>query len=282
MKKWLFVLLSLFPLCASAFPVAPFDALNEEHPLPESLFFAPYDFEGIVKLSNCSGALVRYAGQPDSAKALVLTNGHCVKSYGFLQPGEVWVNRPSQRRMKVANSERNFISIQATKVLFATMTTTDAALYELKESFQELESKGIRALYIDSNRPQLGQEIEIISGYWERGYACHIDGFVFELRESSWSFFDSIRYSPQGCEVIGGTSGSPILEKHSRSIIGVNNTGNQDGSRCQMNNPCEVDREGRVTVQKGINYGQQTYLFYECLTVDFKLDLNIPGCQLPQ
>ncbi|MFU2078983.1 hypothetical protein ACLQ91_00125 [Avibacterium endocarditidis] len=35
---------------------------------------APYD--GMVKIRKCSAAVVQFAGQPDSDKVLLLTNGH--------------------------------------------------------------------------------------------------------------------------------------------------------------------------------------------------------------
>lgn len=283
MLRTLFItlLLLLFNPSALAFPTAPFDALEVDivhlsNPLED------YDFEGIVKLSNCSGAIVRFSGQPLTSQAYVLTNGHCVKRFGFLKPGEVYHNKPMKRRMKVSNTQLQFIDIESTELTYATMTQTDSALYRLKQTYQDLQNQGISSFLLSPDHPLLGLDIEIVSGYWERGYQCHIDGFVYELRESSWSFSDSIRYSPKGCEVIGGTSGSPIVEKSTRLVVGVNNTGNQSGQRCRMNNPCEVDKEGRVTVKKGINYGQQTYWFYSCLTADFKINLNRTGCQLPK
>lgn len=63
-------------------------------------------------------------------------------------------------------------------------------------------------------------------------------------------------------------------------VIGVNNTGNEDGERCTLNNPCEVDANGNITVDQGAAYGQQTWWFYTCLTATRTLDLNKAGCQL--
>jgi hypothetical protein len=80
--------------------------------------------------------------------------------------------------------------------------------------------------------------------------------------------------------VIGGTSGSPIIARGTRTVIGINNTGNEDGLRCEENNPCEIDEKGNVFYQRGQNYGQQTYWIYSCLTPNFDIDLNKPGCLL--
>jgi V8-like Glu-specific endopeptidase len=243
-----------------------------------------YDFEGIVKLDNCSGSVIRFSGQPGNANAYVLTNGHCIKhnnGQGYLQPGEVVSNKAQTRTMRVFDSAMNLFKVTTTKLVYATMTNTDSAIYELKETYDDIQAMGIRSFEFDSVRPMVGSDIDIVSGYWDRGYRCHIDGFVHLLLEGAWTFTDAIRYSDKGCDTIGGTSGSPIVQTGTRVVIGINNTGNKDGGRCQLNNPCEQDEDGEIDVLKR-SYGQQTYNFYTCLTPDFQIDLTMPGCSLPK
>ncbi len=74
--------LALTVMSASAFaiPVAPHDALKVN--LKSNPILSDYDFEGIIKLSNCSGSLIQFSGQPDTAKAVVMTNGHCIQKPG--------------------------------------------------------------------------------------------------------------------------------------------------------------------------------------------------------
>lgn len=276
MKKIITFFILVLSTSAMAFPEAPFNALEVNH---QNKNYNGYDFEGIVKLSNCSGSLIRFSGQPETSRAYVLTNGHCI-GRPFLKPGEARINIPARIKMKVADSNMNFFDVTAKKLVYATMTGTDAAIYELYETYEDIAQFGIRALELDSKRPFVGMDIEVVSGYWERGYSCYIDAFVFELRESDWTFEDSIRYSKTGCEVIGGTSGSPIIEKDSRTVVAINNTGNENGRRCTMSNPCEVDEDGNISVYKNRGYGQQTYQFYSCLTLDFRIDLNLPSCEL--
>lgn len=243
-----------------------------------------YNFEGIVKLSNCSGSLIKYSASTESDKAIVLTNGHCIqKPGGFLNPGEVWFNRPLSRKMRLFNSKMDLFPITSTKIIYATMTNTDIALYELTESYAELKSRtGISPLILDDAQPAQGQPIEIISGYWDRGYKCEIDGFVDTLKEGDWIFTNSIRYSRNGCDTIGGTSGSPIIAAGTRSVIAINNTSNESGDRCTLNNPCEVNANGEIYVEKGLRYGQQTYDIYSCLNESRSLDLSLSQCQLPK
>lgn len=275
MKIAISAILTILSASAFALPSAPFNALNMD--------LAPaldnYDYEGIIKLSNCSGSLIKFAGQPSSSNAYVLTNGHCL-GRPFLKPGEAVANKPSSRTMKVANTRGVYFKVQAKELVYGTMTGTDAAIYELVQTYDDIAKLGIEPLDFDAARPYVGMPIEVISGYWERGYSCSIEGFVYKLEEAGWTWNDSIRYSEPGCDTIGGTSGSPIIEKGTRVVVGINNTSNESGKRCEMNNPCEVDTNGNVDVKAGYSYGQQTYNFYMCLTADFRIDTALPGCEL--
>lgn len=282
--KSLITLIALFAATSAfAFPVAPFNALERTSMKGNFSYEAlQYDFEGIVKLDNCSGSIIAFNGQPLSSKAIVMTNGHCLGGLGFLKPGEVRVNRNVTRKMKVYDAQMKLHNITATKLLYATMTNTDVAFYELSETYDQIINKtGVRPFLLDSVRPLEGISIDIISGYWDRGYSCEIDGFVFQMREADWTFTDSIRYTA-GCDTIGGTSGSPIIARGERRVVAINNTSNESGKVCTMNNPCEVDEAGQVTARRGVRYGQQTYNTYTCLTPDFRFELNRNGCTLPR
>jgi V8-like Glu-specific endopeptidase len=252
---------------------------------PRPLFPHPaasnYDFEGVVALNNCSGSLVKFENQPDTDKAYVLTNGHCVES-GFPAPGTVLVNRPSTRSFTLLNANATDAGrIRATTLVYGTMTKTDAALYRVNETYAEILKRfNIRPLTMGATHPTLQTPIQVISGYWRRGYSCNIDFFVHRLLEGQWEWSDSIRYSNPGCEVIGGTSGSPVVATGTRTVVGVNNTGNESGRKCTDNNPCEIDEKGTITYQEGLSYGQQTYWFYSCLNKNFEIDLNTAGCEL--
>ncbi|MFD5830688.1 serine protease [Lentzea sp. NPDC060358] len=237
---------------------------------------AAVDFTGIVALNNCSGSLVRLPDSAPSDKALVLTNGHCVE---LMKPGQVIVDRTVSRSFSLLNgSGTKIATLAGTKLVYATMTGTDAALYQLGTTYGEIQSRyGSRALELSASHPVAGTDIRVVSGYWKRIYSCRIDGFVHQIREADWTWSDSLRYT-SACNTIGGTSGSPIVDNASGKVVGVNNTGNESGGRCTMNNPCEVDAAGTVTVRKGINYGQQTFGFVSCFGPGTTLNLSLPGC----
>ncbi|MEU4208682.1 serine protease [Streptomyces sp. NPDC026206] len=240
------------------------------------------DFAGTVALSNCSGSLVRMPGSADNDPALVLTNGHCLES-GMPAAGEVITDRPSSRTFSLLNSTAGKVAtLRAVKVSYATMTDTDVTLYELNTTYAKIKQQyGINALGVSGDHPTTGTPIKVVSGYWKRIYSCNVDGFVHLLREADWTWKDSLRYTPS-CNTIGGTSGSPVVDVNSGKVVAVNNTGNESGERCTMNNPCEVDENGQVTVRQGINYAQQTYGITKCFGTGNKLDLGLPGCELPK
>lgn len=248
-------------------------------------FNSNYNFEGIVSLSNCSGSLVKFENSYDHEFALVLTNGHCIKSNsgGFLRPGEVVYNRSETRSFGLFNKDIQKVgTVVSSHLAYATMTKTDMAIYRLNQTYGEIRSQyGIEALTISSVQADTTVGMEVLSGYWKKGYSCRVDGFVDILKEADWTWNDSIRYSKPGCETIGGTSGSPIVQAGTRTVIGVNNTGNEDGQNCTMNNPCEVQKDGSTIFKKGTSYGQQIFWVYSCLTTNNEINLKQEGCLLP-
>jgi hypothetical protein len=94
-----------------------------------------------------------------------------------------------------------------------------------------------------------------------------------------WTWHDSIRYD-RSCEPTHGTSGSPLVDTGSGQIVGINNTGNDNGLMCTLNNPCEVAPDGSTAAYQGQAYGQATHWFTTCLTWWRTIDLSIPGCLL--
>ncbi|WP_033344341.1 S1 family peptidase [Catenuloplanes japonicus] len=261
---------------ASAAPAPPGKAVA---PAPAALATT---LASTISLSNCSASLVRYPTSVSTDRAMMLTNGHCYER-GFISAGTVLRNVASTRSGTLLNASGGALgTVRADLVLYATMTGTDVTLYRLNTTFASLQSQyGATALTLSASHPSAGTSMSIPSGYWKRIWNCSIDGFVPTLREDEWSWTDSIRYN-DGCDTIGGTSGSPIVDATSGQVVGINNTGNEDGGRCTLNNPCEVSANGTITVLAGRGYGEQTYWFTTCLTSARVIDLTISGCLLPR
>ena len=269
---------------ALAFPIGtphdPPEALRTA-PTWEELDAAAVDFTAIVALSNCSGSLVRFTTSLPTDKALVLTNGHCVG--GFVEAGDALSHETSSRTFSLlaSNGKTKIATLRASELIYATMTGTDFALYRLTQTNAQIASAyHVTPLTIADHHPDAGAPIRIVSGYWRKIYSCAVDRFVYELREATWTFADSLLFTQPGCATIPGTSGSPIIHATTRAIIGINNTGNESGDRCTMDNPCEVDSHGTITVSKGAAYGQQLYQIYSCLDANNEINLERTGCAL--
>ncbi|MFB7663998.1 serine protease [Kitasatospora sp. NPDC056138] len=240
------------------------------------------DFSGTVALSDCSGSLVRMPNSVDTDPALILTNGHCLET-GMPGPGEVIVNQSSSRSFTLLSSTGGRLgTLRASKVVYSTMTDTDVTFYQLNTTYSSIKSRyGISPLTMSTTHPVAGAGIKVVSGYWKKTYSCNIDGFVYRLKEGDWTWKDSVRYTPS-CNTIGGTSGSPVVDTGTGQLVAVNNTGNEDGETCTVDNPCEVDENGKVTVRQGINYAEETYTIPSCFAAGNRLDLTLPSCTLPQ
>lgn len=273
--------LTVSAAAAAPAPAAPASAAVSSNKVVQQLQAA--GLASTIALSNCSASLVRYPSSADTDRAMMLTNGHCYEG-GFLSAGQVLVNRASSRTGKLLDaSGRSVANLRADLVLYATMTGTDVTLYRLTKTFAQLRSTtGLNALTIASTHPVDGHAISIPSGYWKTTYSCAINGFVPTLREDQWTWHDSIRYlyPNSTCQTIGGTSGSPIVDNTTLQLVGANNTSNEQGQACTLDNPCEVNADGSLTYTQGQNYGQETYWFTTCLTAANAIDLNKTGCLL--
>ncbi|MEU3830915.1 serine protease [Streptomyces sp. SID486] len=274
--------LAIAGLGATPAIAAPHTAAPAPAPHAAKAAKATIGFAGTVSLSNCSGSVIRFPQSADTDPALVLTNGHCLET-GMPDAGEVITGQSSSRTFGLLNSAGTKVAtLRANQVVYSTMTDTDVTLYRLTTTYAQIKSSyGISPLTVQDTHPTAGTAIKVVSGYWKRIYSCNVDGFVYRLKEGDWTFKDSVRYT-SACNTIGGTSGSPVVDAATGKVVAVNNTGNEDGERCTVNNPCEVDANGTVTVRQGINYAQEIYNIPACFTTGNKLDLNAAGCVLPK
>ncbi|MGW4817222.1 serine protease, partial [Kitasatospora cineracea] len=97
------------------------------------------DLTSTIALSNCSASLVRYPSSVDTDRAMMLTNGHCLPT--MPAAGEVIQNVSSSRSGTLLNSAGSSLgTVQSDKVLYATMTGTDVALYQLTDTFAAISS----------------------------------------------------------------------------------------------------------------------------------------------
>jgi Zn-dependent metalloprotease len=231
-----------------------------------------------IALSNCSASLVRYPSSVSTDRALMLTNGHCLPT--MPAAGQVIQNQTVSRTGTLLKADGSSAgTVTADKLIYATMTGTDISLYQLNETYAALSSRtGGSAITLADAKAATGTAFAIPSSYHKQIWNCTLNGFV-NLKEGQWSFTDSIRYDAD-CDTIPGTSGSPIVSKVDGRIIGINNTGNEDGAMCTLNNPCEIAADGTTTAHQGQSYGQQTWWITTCLSSSRQVDLTVTGCKL--
>ncbi|WP_194918484.1 S1 family peptidase [Catenulispora rubra] len=235
-----------------------------------------------IALDDCSASLVRYPTSQDTDQALMLTAGHCYEG-GMPSAGQVLQNVDSSRSGTLLDAGGNELgTVQADKLLYATMTNTDVAVYELTDTFASLRSQyGATPLTLSASHPTSGHTIAIPSAYWDRTWSCTLNGFAGTVEEDQWTWHDSLRYGLSGCRVIGGSSGSPVVDTSTGQVVGVNNTINESGQLCTLDNPCEVAANGTKTEKRGQGYGQETYWITTCLNSSNAIDLTVSGCRLP-
>ncbi|SPT51254.1 S1 family peptidase [Actinomadura madurae] len=240
------------------------------------------DFTGAVNVDGCSGSVVRMPNSADGDRALVLTNGHCYEG-AWPVPDEVLAHRPSHRVIGLLDGEGKPVTmVHVAEASYVTMTGTDMALYRLHASYKQLErDHGVHARTVSARPPEPGRDIRVVSGSIRKVFSCRIDKLVYRVLETGYVTKDVLRYTP-ACDTGPGTSGSPVVDAASGEIVGINNTSNREGGQCTADNPCEMNRDGVITVHKGASYGTQAYWLTTCMGPGSELDLDKHGCLLPK
>lgn len=256
-------------------PWQPFSALNALL-LNEDL--ADFDFSGQASPPSCSGSVVNF-GQADTAKAVLMTNGHCV---GMLDiaPDTIIRDQPYKVSVRLFKDKTHTINVSSTKIIYGIIKTHDVALVELDATYKALNEQGVRSRRIASKALPVGATLIMPSGFFRRTTSCAILDIVPFIKEDVYLNTDAYKY--RECLAMHGTSGSPLIDAASGEVVGVNYTGNDDGERCTFNNPCEVDTAGHITVDKGAGYGDPVHQIMNCLNADHLFDLNQPTCTLPR
>jgi hypothetical protein len=225
------------------------------------------------------GSVVRTATAAPDDPALLLTNGHCVEGQ-LPEPGSALVDRPSDRKVGISDAEGyDQATAHANRLVYATMTGTDVALYRLDKTYAQLAAEGAKVFQLTTDRMRTGDRVKMMAGARPRN--CAVDAVLAHLREGGYQLDNSIRYaiSPD-CDVFPGMSGSALLAPDGTTVVGVHNTTNRDGEQCTTDNPCEVGPDGTETAVKGRSYGQQVDMIAACLTTGSTLNLSHHGCRL--
>lgn len=237
---------------------------------------------GTASFGGCAAAVVRVASSRPTDRALLLGNGHCADP----RPprGKAFADRPAAGIVTVNGASGNAIArTSATRLLYATMTGTDVAVYRLAATYAELAEAGVRPLRLAESGPTVGERLEMLSGgAAETTLTCRVAAVVPVLREAGYEQREALRYAGgPDCEPEHGMSGSPLVDPSTREVVAIHNTHvDGDGEPCSENNPCEVAPDGTVTAIKGRGYAQQTAGLTRCIVAGSRFDLAAPGCSL--
>jgi hypothetical protein len=230
----------------------------------------------------CSGSLVIFEGRTVSEKALVLTAGHCtLRAPG---PGEVFKNLKQELPLAInsVKFEGRKACAATSALLYASMTGIDIALYELTESYQELEERTGAVPFVVSRESIVppNTKLRAPSGRHENEQECVFDADIPRVKEFLWIWGPLMRLS--GCTFIGGASGSPLISENTGQVVGVVSAFfSASNQPCSLMNPCEVDANGQSSVRsKGTSYGQYASRLAACVNSSGYLDASTQTCGL--
>lgn len=264
------------------------DYISGRTPLPADTPVPRPWVSGTVKLGDCSGAVIKTASSRPGDPALVLTNGHCAEPRPAVD-GTVVGRLEAQTVIVRGEGNQAVLRTRTTRLLYATMTGTDLALYQAATTYDELERLGVRAFRLSKTRLRPGQGFQLLSGDWQQAFTCTVEATVKTLREEGYTQHDAIRYArASACDPGPGTSGSPLIDERGE-IAGIHNTGTHDSrdpgpadagslEPCVEGNACEVDAAGRTVSRPATRYGQQVLGLDGCVGPGSAFNLDNPGC----
>ena len=245
----------------------------------------PASAEELYNLAATNGCSAGYVdiGRSIEAKAVVLTNGHCVG--GTLAARQAMVNIPTSKSFSIFRASGAKLNVTGTRLMYATLMDTDIALYELKETNAELQKKGLVPFVFYHGEAPLGSAVRVTSGYWKETQECFLERRVHKLLEGFGSDIsdpsiatNAIAFS-KDCDIRGGYSGTPVIDSASNSVIAIAFTGSEGNNACAESSPCEEDEQGNRLYRKGVSYAARVDQISDCI-VDGEFNLTLPTCTL--
>jgi V8-like Glu-specific endopeptidase len=255
---------------------------------------ANYNGIGLVRLMNgtCTGFLIEPSDRGD-APAYVVTNAHCQGGWDNL-PGakEIIIDRAVKINFVVNyfhDFDRGRWSIPVKRIVYATMKNNDIALLELKATQEDIRKAGLQTLKLSPTPPHKGEPLKVVGipadGVdAERNFlhqtSCQM-GNTVRLKEDVYTWYQALRHR---CSIVGGMSGSPMISTKTNRVVGIVNTGVNDGAlrqpQCSLNRPCEFNSQGVRQTFPSENYGQPVYQLAGCFNRAGMFDIDRETCQL--
>lgn len=216
---------------------------------------------------ECSASLVRPTGVKHSRKALVLTSGRCVNAGAFTYEGASFLaNGEKLKNLKKLTkfTTATGIELVSNKIIFATMTDLDIAIFEVEKTYVELEKMDLLPLEISSiERTPQKTELGYASLRQYQNNICNVVNDRIDVREGPWDWTSMVGLSGSECRVaVRGVEGAAVLDS-SGKVVGVVGSKAGEENNCSVDNPCE--RNGSVGNSTQKVYATKTAFLSGCV-----------------
>lgn len=215
--------------------------------------------------SSCTATLLD-TRSPDSqpqAPAYVLTNGHCINKQNGLILTDEKIQGTIQFNFFTDSVARSY---PLKRVSWSSTQGVDLAIVELQQTLKSLMDESIQPLQLASQMPEEGRDVLWVGAplYKDTGHlrmaACTHQSSG-EILEQPWVWRHT--FSNQ-CKDIGtGASGSPIVTRDSKQIVGVLNLVNQPLPGDEEYEP-EPAPPGYPPLAPDSNFGSPVTLLNDC------------------
>lgn len=232
---------------------------------------------GFPAIQGCESSIVKTSASRDEDPALLVTNGHCVPTVDpemtAPERGTSLTDEPVSVPVPFTDDEGYQLTKAKTeRLIVATMTGTDLAVYRLDRSFAQLAADGVRVLQLAAEPPKVGDKVSLMT-FEPR--SCTIEAVVPTLREDGYEQQNALRMAGDPkCETFPGTSGAALVAADGTTLVGINNTNNREGGKCVADGPCEVAADGSTSVVTDQPYGQQVVGLNDCITAGSTFDAD--------
>ncbi|MBB5122098.1 hypothetical protein AF335_08640 [Streptomyces eurocidicus] len=242
--------------------------------------------------TTCTATLVHATGKPDpGAKALVLSNGHCVDDamgtndvvIGKAAPAD-WSYTPAFFHDNVAEHK----AFPVERVVYATMKDIDVSVLQLSATYRDLAALDVTPRTLATERPAPGTALRAAHAPTDgvepgrrflRLSTCEATASGVALHENTWLWKGATRTDCLG--ISGGSSGGAVTTAADPDrLVGMLNTIATPGYLgCGPGRPCEGGNEGLIVPGDDAAYVTPVDAVASCL--DGKgLQLRKKGCRL--
>ncbi|GAA3287572.1 trypsin-like peptidase domain-containing protein [Streptomyces lavendulae] len=240
--------------------------------------------------TNCTATVVSAPHPIASARALVLTNGHCVRD--TLKTNEVAIGEPAPQNWSFTpayfhDNPTEHQTFPVERVAYATMKDTDIAVLELGATYRDLAKLKVVPRIVSADKPTAGQALRAAHApvigvspgeQFLRLSTCRAKAAAVATHEYTWLWKGTTRTDCLG--ISGGSSGGIVTTEDGDRLVALINTVATPGYLgCGLGRPCEGTATGLVIPRDDTVYAVPVDRVASCLDPT-GLRLDKQGCLL--